>query len=696
MRAIRGLRLAALALLAACADRGPLEPDPSAAPPPNAQRFECIARVREQTVTCATRAPVASRLRGAIIGGQGQYVNLSTTNVAFDSVTGTFSGDVAVQNLLPYAMGTLDGVNPDPAGIRVFFHTGPTVTSGWGSVSVQNPDGVGVFTATSQPYFQYPGILAPTAITAPKTWQFHVDPDVAFFAFTLYLSVHTAPTLVISEIMAHPSTGGEPAGEWFEVHNRSNDAIDLQGWTIASGGDSAHTIATSVVVPVHGYVVLGGSADPAANGGAGVQYVYSGIDLANGTGDWIALHAPAGFTADSVDWGAALAESPLPPPTGASLELDSLDNDNLHLSGESSHWTVAAASFGSGQNGTPGSRRLVPLRATSIAAGLGRTCAIDPDGQAWCWGFNYRGTLGIGTAADSTYVVPVRVLQPAGVQFTEVVAGRFNTCALATTGVEYCWGNPVTTGTSFVVRTTPVAVPSSATFASLGGLSANDLSTAGCAVDTSGAPWCWGSSRLTPTPEPAPGPLTQFTLSDYSACALTVAGQAWCRGGNGAGDDTLARVSQPGVTFQRIDSNDAQACGISTIGQLLCWDPGVRVPAIVPHASTVRFTSVAVAGTENVCAVETTGIVWCKGGNNAGQLGDGTVTPRSTLAPVLQPPGVLFSTVALARALNDPTNFQGCALQTGNGNVYCWGLNDQGQVGDGTRTNRLAPVPVYR
>jgi hypothetical protein len=696
MRPIRGLGLAALALLAACADRGPLEPDASAAPPSNAQRFECIARVREQTVTCATRAPVSSRLRGAIIGGQGQYVNLSTTNVAWDSATGTFSGDVAVQNLLPYAMGTLDGVNPDPAGIRVFFHTGPTVTSGWGSVSVQNPDGVGVFTATNQPYFQYPGILAPTAVSAPKTWQFHVDPDVAFFAFTLYVSVHTAPTLVISEIMAHPATASEPAGEWFEVHNRSNDAIDLQGWTITSGGDSAHTIATSVVVPLHGYVVLGASADPAANGGAGVQYVYGGIDLANGTSDWIALHAPAGFTADSVDWGAAAAEAPLPPPIGASLELDSLDNDNLYLSGESSHWTVAAAAFGSGQKGTPGGRRLVPLRAISIAAGLGRTCAIDPDGQAWCWGSGTGGTLGNGSVADSSYVVPVRVAQPAGVQFTEITAGLANTCALASTGVVYCWGNPVTNGTSFVIRSTPVAVPSGATFAALGGLSPYDLGTAGCAIDASGAPWCWGSGRLTPTPEPAPPSLVQFALADYAACARTASGQVWCRAGNHAGDDTLALVTQPGVTFQWVDTDDVQACGISTIGQMLCWNPGVRVPTIVPHASTVHFTSVAVSGPETVCAVATTGVVWCKGSNNGGQLGDGTVTPRSTLAPVLQPPGVFFSTVVLDKALNDPSYLQACALQTGGGDVYCWGLNDRGQVGDGTRTNRLAPVPVYR
>ncbi|HEY0038082.1 MAG TPA: lamin tail domain-containing protein [Longimicrobium sp.] len=701
MRAIQRLGLTALALLAACADRGPLEPDPATAPLPNTQRFECIARVHERTVTCAAPAPVSPSLRrGAIIGGQGQFVKLTTTNVAFDAGTGIFSGDVTVQNLLPYAMGTQDGVSPDPAGIRVFFHTGPTVTSGWGVATVQNPDGVGTFTATNQPWFQYPGILGPGQTSAAKSWRFHLDPDVAHFAFTLFVSAHTAPTLVISEIMARPSTASEPAGEWFEVHNRTVDPIDLQGWTIASGGDAPHTIATPVVVPAKGYVVLGGSTDGTANGGVRARYAYTGIDLGNGTTDWLALRAPAGSTADSVDWGAAPGESALPPPTGASLELDSLDNDNLHLGGASSHWTVAAAAFGSGQKGTPGSRRLVQLRAVSITAGYSRTCAVDPDGQAWCWGGSHlvEVMLGNGDSADSAHVHPVRVIQPPGVRFTQITAGLINTCALATTGVVYCWGSYVPTGTSLAMRSTAVAVPATTTFASVGALGGFG-GMLGCALDASGQPWCWGTDRFTLTPEPAPGPLAQLSL-DYSVCVRTVAGQAWCRSSRGAGGDTLSLVSQPGVTFQWVHSHDRQACGISTIGQMLCWNPGVRVPSIVPHPSTVRFTSVAVAGTENACAVATTGIVWCRGANVAGQLGDGTFTDRSTLAPVQQPPGVLFSTVVLTRVIGpvaeDYSYSHACALQSGNGNVYCWGLNDRGQLGDGTRTNRPVPVPVFR
>ncbi|HEX6746502.1 MAG TPA: lamin tail domain-containing protein [Longimicrobium sp.] len=690
-------------LLAACADRTPL-----AAPGDDARRFDCTALVREQRITCAPATPAG--IRGAILGGQGQYVRITSTNVAFDAGTGTFSADVTVQNLLPTAMGTLDGVNADPAGLRVFFHAGPAVTSGWGTVTVQNADGTGVFTAAGQPYFQYPGILAPGATSAPRTWQFHADPDVAWFAFTVYVSTHTAPTLVISEIMAHPTTASEPAGEWFEVHNRSRDSINLQGWTIASGGDAPHVIASPVVVPSQGYVVLGGSTSTSANGGAPVAYAYSGIDLANGTGDWLALRSPAGFTTDSVDWGAAPAETASPPPTGISMELDSVGSDNLYLSGAGSHWVPSPVTFGTGQNGTPGARRRIPLRATSIAAGLLHTCALDTGGQIWCWGSSQAGRLGIGSATvpvfgiDALVLSPVRVAQPAGVTFTQVVAGSTdNTCALTSTGQAYCWGSSVPTGATLALRTTPSPIPQPGglAFASLGLMGRSF----GCGLDGSGQAWCWGVDDVngssgqvfaltTPTLRAMPGPLAQISRVDQAECALTTAGQAYCRHKLTVGGDTLSLVSRPGVTWQWIDTSDRRSCGISTLGQMFCWAPDVRAVEVMDHPVTVRFASLAVSG-RNVCGVTTAGEVWCQGPESStGQLGDGSTAENPVLAPVAAPPGVTFSAVALSRkGLSDSVG-QGCALQAVTGQVYCWGRG--GYVGDGTQSQRNAPVPIYR
>ncbi|MFL5542813.1 MAG: hypothetical protein ACJ8J0_27780 [Longimicrobiaceae bacterium] len=188
--------LLSCALLAACADRTPVSPAPgSPAGPtsPPAQKVECVARVREQTVTCGA-AGVPAAARGNIYGGQGQNVKLTTTSVSWDAGTGTFGGTVTVQNLLPYALGVHEGMEADSAGVKVFFVSGPTATAGSGTVTVQNADGTGVLTAAGQPFFKYAQVLDPQQVSAEKSWLFHLDPGVTAFAFAVYVSAAQQPS----------------------------------------------------------------------------------------------------------------------------------------------------------------------------------------------------------------------------------------------------------------------------------------------------------------------------------------------------------------------------------------------------------------------------------------------------------------------------------------------------------------------
>ncbi|MFT7579639.1 MAG: cysteine-rich repeat protein [Myxococcota bacterium] len=94
--------------------------------------------------------------------------------------------------------------------------------------------------------------------------------------------------LLVTELMANPEAATEPAGEWFEVFNVSETAIDLFGWTLGSG-DKTHTVSESVVVLPGDYAVLGRSADPAANGGLVVDYVYGTLTFKNSGTDNITL-----------------------------------------------------------------------------------------------------------------------------------------------------------------------------------------------------------------------------------------------------------------------------------------------------------------------------------------------------------------------------------------------------------------------
>ena len=86
-----------------------------------------------------------------------------------------------------------------------------------------------------------------------------------------------------------------------------------------------------------------------------------------------------------------------------------------------------------------------------------------------------------------------------------------------------------------------------------------------------------------------------------------------------------------------------------------------------------------------VCALTRAGAVRCWGDNSRGQLGDGTTTDRST-------PGEVVGLGSGVRSITAGGS-HACALTVA-GAVRCWGNNDHGQLGDGTTTDRPAPVEV--
>lgn len=350
--------IASLALLAACADQ-PTAPAGSTAAPRGAPRvlatLDCQVTLATRRVTCGPAASDASRaLRFLGL----TYVKLTSSNPSYGG--GIFQFDATVQNLLTEGIGTPDGVAVDPAGIRVFFHSGPVVTSGSGSVSVANADGMDSFTGANQPYFVYGQKLAHDEVSSARTWQIAYDPGVNSFAFTVYVAAEVQPLLVINEVLANP--GGtilDADGEWFEVYNAGTLPVDMQGMLIsdsaASGWQPYHTIGSSVSLPGGGYAVLGRSADTTVNGGVPVSYAYgAAISLANSTD---ALRVARVFNgATLVLDRTRYASAAISAKNGISRELENPAASNADM--DDFRWddALSTAVYGAGGRGTPGAQ----------------------------------------------------------------------------------------------------------------------------------------------------------------------------------------------------------------------------------------------------------------------------------------------------------------------------------------------------
>ena len=214
--------------------------------------------------------------------------------------------------------------------------------------------------------------------------------------------------------------------------------------------------------------------------------------------------------------------------------------------------------------------------AVAISAGGQQSCAIRSGGSVWCWGDDFYGELGDGTRGNGNNIrlKPVQVVQGTGkfTNATALAAGARHTCARKSTGTVWCWGSDSrgelgdgTLGAALHLRLKPVRVIYA------GGPLVNVTSMASlnnysCAVQTTGAVWCWGADyhgqlgdgtrggtghvRLRATQVVyGAGHLTgvaAISTGNAHTCAIKGAGTFWCWGWDGQGqlgDGTLGDSS---------------------------------------------------------------------------------------------------------------------------------------------------------
>jgi len=351
-----------------------------------------------------------------------------------------------------------------------------------------------------------------------------------------------------------------------------------------------------------------------------------------------------------------------------------------------------------------------------ISAGGLHTCVVMADGQLRCWGDNDYGQLGFGAyyyGEERTTAVPVCA---AGVYVPDagfcvgdagallqgmaaVAAGGAYTCALDGEGRARCWGansnGQLGSGSSSDGVPNPVDLCGPTGCVPAAQLSGIEAFSAGarhaCLVSASLEPLCWGYNGY-----------FQLGNGDSSAVAKP---DPVCA----SGVDTTC-VPQGGVariaagadhTCMLLDDNAVRCWGRNNHGQLgnggdqlyahptdVCTSGTWSSDAGTCFAATSPPLSGAVAlsmGNDHSCALMDDRTVRCWGSNGGGRLGHGRVANESSAHPVTvcgpgggAPCDPLTDVVAI-----EAGGGHSCAL-TAAGEVYCWGVNSRGQLGNGT------------
>ena len=350
-----------------------------------------------------------------------------------------------------------------------------------------------------------------------------------------------------------------------------------------------------------------------------------------------------------------------------------------------------------------------------IAAGDKHTCAIALDDIIWCWGDNRTSQLGSSDFGDNFSLTPIQTTALPGSRVAHrIVAGANHTCVLATDETVWCWGdngNGNLGDGSFLNQDHPVqaVLGETATTISAGGATT-------CAELSDDRLKCWGkgnsgqignNAKLLSNGTPVyvssvPGLFTVAHLEIGAAhsCAISALGVAWCWGDYASGRLGTsvqsialnpAATAYLGGTTSHVAAGGAHTCVLLVIGTVTCFGsnstgqigltPGTA-PNPTPTAVTLETMATHMsAGEEFTCVLLTTAAVHCFGDNSAGQLGSGSIgSARETPGAVAGLTGTVVDVLAGAS--------HSCAVMS-TGQVRCWGLNDQGQLGIGSKVTAV-------
>jgi alpha-tubulin suppressor-like RCC1 family protein len=358
------------------------------------------------------------------------------------------------------------------------------------------------------------------------------------------------------------------------------------------------------------------------------------------------------------------------------------------------------------------------LTVTLPAVSGEHTCALTgANGDVKCWGRNVIGQLGAGDT--SPHLTPASVTKMHDV--TSLATGLLHSCAVAAGGAVYCWGSNRYAALGRGTKD-ELPHPEPELLASVRATRVQCGMNFTCAETSGRKVQCWGTNDMgqlgdgttddTNLPQPVDSieEVDSLTTGSRHACAvvddLLSDREVYCWGYNdhgqlgqktGAPITTPTRV--PGLTgVRRVVTSDSHTCAILESGVVKCWganDQGqlgippsadVETPTTVPGLAGAA--QALALGAQHTCA-QVGDQLYCWGSNARGQLGAPPATvPQQTVPRLVRTDGVLEA-IVIAGARGDQT----CAVRH-DGALFCWGANEEGQLGNGTKDASSVPTRV--
>ena len=377
---------------------------------------------------------------------------------------------------------------------------------------------------------------------------------------------------------------------------------------------------------------------------------------------------------------------------------------------------------------------------TKISAGYYHTCAIrSSDSYIFCWGDNTYNQIGDGTSTRQS--TPTALNSSGGwntTAWSQISNGQFHTCAIRSSDSQiFCWGNNSNSqiGNNTNTRTrTQIWLPTSGGWYNTQWSSVASGTTLSCAIRSSDSRiFCWGegysgalgsgsqTGQNIPTALTSTGSWDVTAWSQISAlnthvCAIQTSDSTiYCWGNNAGGklgDGTTAAKTVPtalgggfsATAWSSVSAGQNGTCAIrSSDSRIFCWGvntygqlgDGTLVNKNVPTALSstggwdVTAWSAVSTGGSHTCAIRSSDSqIFCWGNGGVGRLGTGSSTDSST--PVALGGG--FSGTAWSALF---VGFgQTCAIRSSDSYLFCWGYNGNGELGDGTTTNRTSPTAL--